>query len=572
MKKSILALIVVLMLSLCWLLPAYAADPILVENISLGQETAVLSVGKTLTLKPVIEPKKATNKKLEWSSSNDEIATVKDGKVKGISTGDVTITVNSSDGSNITATLTISVVQPVKKITTSDSKLILAPGTTWKPEITIEPTDASITKLAWTSSNDRIANVDENGEISAVAVGKCNIIGTATDDSKKKVSISVQVMEHDILILVPGEVQVNFDTRDTAYGSMMQIGRLVIKDTEETTVTFKKGLVCEGTANQTLRPLKPGSETIESVTKHNGKKVTGKSKHTVFIAQSAVPIENDDTIGRLEAESYEGHTYQVFYSNRSWDDAESFCEKHGGHLVTITGEKEQKFIERYLAKAEKQESYWIGLNSGKSSRFSTWVTKEAISYTNWADGNPDRNQSYSCARIAASEYSDKNRWTMKRGSWDDESNTYYYINGFICEWDEDNSPNVLPVNKTIEAEASPKSDTFQNAFPTIITTNTESPFSQSLTLNAGKESETSIIGYFLPSGTYNITNQDTEKAIKIIPYENVKQTIDGSEEFKTPKDKKPILVFPGKTGELSIEENEFILFSDEEFNVLIDKV
>ena len=110
MKKSALTFGIVLLLTLCWLFPAYAADPVLVENISLGQESAVISVGKTLALKSVIEPKKATNKKLVWSSSNDEIATVKDGKVKGISTGDATITASSSDGSDITATITISCI------------------------------------------------------------------------------------------------------------------------------------------------------------------------------------------------------------------------------------------------------------------------------------------------------------------------------------------------------------------------------------------------------------------------------------------------------------------------------
>ena len=51
---------------------------------------------------------------------------------------------------------------------------------------------------------------------------------------------------------------------------------------------------------------------------------------------------------------------------------------------------EQKFIERYLAKAEKQQSYWIGLTTGKDRAFTAWVTKEAISYTKWMDGNPDR--------------------------------------------------------------------------------------------------------------------------------------------------------------------------------------
>lgn len=454
MRKSILFVISLICL-FCFAFPVLAADPVLVESITLDQTSAVISVGKILNVKAVIAPKKATAKKPEWISSDETIATVQNGKVKGIAPGTAIITAKATDDSGVIASAEITVVQPIKKITADNTKLILAPNTTWRPEINIEPENATIQKLVWTSSNDKIANVDENGVISAVTIGKCTIIGTATDDSRKKINISVQVKNHDVLILMPGEVQVDFETRGNWYGSRIQIGRRVWEESEETIVTYKKGLVCEGSSEHKLRPLKPGSETIEIVTKHNGKKVTGKRSINVFVAQSAVVIENEETIGRLEAESYNGHTYQIFYSERTWDDAEAFCEKLGGHLVTITGENEQKFIERYLAKAQKQQSYWIGLNSGKNTVFSTWVTKEAISFTKWADGNPDRNQPYSCGRIAASEYADQNNWTMKRGTWDDESNNYSFINGFICEWDEENSQKALPPIGEESAEIDP---------------------------------------------------------------------------------------------------------------------
>lgn len=577
MKRIVLIIMLAMIMSLCWILPVFAADPVLIENITPNPESAIVSVGKTVNIKVIIDPKKATNKKLEWTSSNEEIATVKNGTVKAVAPGNAEITASSTDGTNISCKIDITVVQPIAKITASESKLVLAPKTTWKPEITIEPKNATVQKLAWSSSNDKIAHVDENGEISAIAVGKCNIIGAATDGSKKKVTIALQVKEHDILILVPGEVSVDFDTRNSSYGSYFQVGRLVISDTEDTTVTFKNGLVCEGSGNRKLRPLKPGSETIESVTKHNGKKVTARHSHTVFISQSAVPLENDDEIGRLEAESYEGHTYQVFYSSRSWDDAEAFCEKHNGHLVTITGEKEQKFIERYLAKAEKQESYWIGLNSGKSSSFSRWVTKEAISFTKWMDNNPDRGQPNSCVRIAASEYSDSNRWKMNRGTWDDESSTYYYINGFICEWDEENSPNVLSplepkMAESSSQEAKQETSTVQDEPTFTISSDKESPYVQTLILNAKKDTENTIHGYFIPAGKYKVTNLLSDKALKISPYENTRQTIDGNEEYKQSKDHEPILVFPDSTKELTVGENEFILFLYDEFSAYFEKV
>ena len=569
--KKICTMILSLLLTLCLILPVFAADPVPVESITLDLVSAVVSVGKTVNVKATITPKNATAKKPDWSSSDESIATVQNGKVKGIAPGTVTITARAADDSGVTAAMEITVVQPVKKITSPDTKLILAPGTSWKPEITIEPADATMQKLTWTSSSDKVAHVDENGEISAVATGKCNITGAAMDDSRQKITISVQVKEHDVLILTPGEVNVGFETRGGWSGSRLQIGSRVWEESEETIVTFKNGMVCEGSAEHKLRPLKPGSETVEITKKHNGKKVGGKTTYSIFISQSAVPLESDAEIGRLEAETYEGHTYQIFNSGRSWDNAEAFCEKHGGHLVTITSEKEQKFLERYLAKAEKKESYWIGLNSGKSTKFSNWITKEAISYTKWADGNPDRNETYSCGRMAASEYADVNNWTMGRGCWDDESSTYYYIAGFICEWDEENSPNALPPITAETDEANTGTEALPEADSITLTAGTNSPYGKELKLNAGKETETVFTGYFLPAGTYTATNQNAEKAVKIIPYENTRQTVDGSEEFKTPKDKKPVMLFPGKSGEITIGDNEFILFSDEQFDMLFEK-
>ena len=539
------------------------------SGIVLDHEDAVVSVGKTVSLKATIEPQNATLKKLEWSSSDEAVATVNGGKVKGIAPGNAVITAKATDESGTEVSVAITVVQPVKKIITDHNKLVLAPGVTWIPEITIEPEDATIRKLAWTSSNDKVANVDENGEISAVAAGSCNIIAAATDDSKQKLSISLQVKEHDVVILTPKEVHVDFDTRYASYGSYIQIGGWSSSETEEIIVTFKDGLVCEGSAEHTLRPLKAGSGTVEVQKKHNGRN-SGKNTYTVFVAQEAVPIERDDEIGRMEAESYEGHTYQAFYSGRSWDEAEKFCEKHGGHLVTITTDKEQKFLERYLAKAEKPQSYWIGLNSGKNKQFTKWITGEVLKYSKWSEGNPDGNEpSYNCARIAASEYADENGWTMKRGTWDDVGGTYYSIVGFICEWDEENSPNVLPPPEPAAEDGGEASGTAELA-PFTISSGEESPYGQELVLNAGTEKETVFTGYFIPAGKYSVTNRNADKAIKITVYDNVRQTIEGTEEFKKAKDKEAVMLFPGKSGELTVGENEFVLFSDDEFAVLFE--
>ena len=55
----------------------------------------------------------------------------------------------------------------------------------------------------------------------------------------------------------------------------------------------------------------------------------------------------------------ESSTYKLIDTGLTWNEAESYCESMGGHLATITSEKEQKIIENLLQNGTKN-SYWIG--------------------------------------------------------------------------------------------------------------------------------------------------------------------------------------------------------------------
>ena len=82
----------------------------LVTGVNLNTTTATLTEGDTLQLTVTIEPDNADNKSVSWSSSDTSIATVgTNGLVTAVKEGIATITVKSNDGSNKTATCTITV-------------------------------------------------------------------------------------------------------------------------------------------------------------------------------------------------------------------------------------------------------------------------------------------------------------------------------------------------------------------------------------------------------------------------------------------------------------------------------
>ena len=97
-KTTIFTLFFTLTLLGCETNDSGSTKKISVTGVSLSYNTYELEVGKSVTLRANIEPTDATNKNVTWSSSDTLVATVENGKVKGVSTGEAVITVATADG------------------------------------------------------------------------------------------------------------------------------------------------------------------------------------------------------------------------------------------------------------------------------------------------------------------------------------------------------------------------------------------------------------------------------------------------------------------------------------------
>ena len=82
--------------------------PIKVESVTLDITSLTMSVGETMSLTATISPSDAENQKVLWSTSNANVATVKDGTVSAIAPGEATVTVKTDDGGE-TAECTVTV-------------------------------------------------------------------------------------------------------------------------------------------------------------------------------------------------------------------------------------------------------------------------------------------------------------------------------------------------------------------------------------------------------------------------------------------------------------------------------
>ncbi len=83
-----------------------------VKSISLDKTSLSMEEGSNYTLTATITPSDATNKSLIWSSDNEKVATVTNGKVTGIAKGFAKITVSTVDG-NYSASCNVTITEKV---------------------------------------------------------------------------------------------------------------------------------------------------------------------------------------------------------------------------------------------------------------------------------------------------------------------------------------------------------------------------------------------------------------------------------------------------------------------------
>ena len=184
---------------------SYQILPITVAEIKLSQSTLSMKKGESAALTVTITPENATDKSVDWTSSDTKIATVDStGKVTAVSAGTASITCMAKDGSDKKATCKVTVTDPtppkpsvvkVTKITLNKTTASVGKGKTMQLTATVTPTNATNKAVTWKSSNTKIATVSSTGKVTAKSAGTVTITCTAKDGSGKKATCKVTVTE-----------------------------------------------------------------------------------------------------------------------------------------------------------------------------------------------------------------------------------------------------------------------------------------------------------------------------------------------------------------------------------------
>lgn len=146
------------------------------SSVELNKTTVSVKAGSTYQLKATVSPENATNKKVKWKSSDTSIVKVSSsGKITAVKPGTAKITCTTvKSGKSVTCTVKVKHVY-ISSVKITKSSADLAYGKTLTLKTKIKPSNATSTKLTWTSSNTKVATVDQNGKVKAVGEGKALI-------------------------------------------------------------------------------------------------------------------------------------------------------------------------------------------------------------------------------------------------------------------------------------------------------------------------------------------------------------------------------------------------------------
>ena len=102
------------------------------------------------------------------------------------------------DGSNKYATIKVTVKQPVTSVKLNKNSAILkvkgkAKQKTVTLKATVNPKNANVKSVKWTTSKSKIATVNSKGKVTAKKKGTCFIYATAKDGSKKSAKCKITV-------------------------------------------------------------------------------------------------------------------------------------------------------------------------------------------------------------------------------------------------------------------------------------------------------------------------------------------------------------------------------------------
>ena len=244
-----------------------------VTAVKLSASSLALTEGDVARLTATVEPADATDKTVVWSSDSPEIAEVdQEGNVTAKSEGEAVITAVCGEVSADCEVVVAKHVIPVTAVKLSASSLALTEGDVARLTATVEPADATDKTVVWNSDSPEIAEVDQEGNVTAKSAGEAVITAVSGDVSGTcTVVVSKRIIPVTSVAVIPEYVEL------TEGDSKALMVRIQPSDATDKTVVWS-------------------SDAPEIVEVSDGGRITAMSEGTAVITATSGDVSGTCTV------------------------------------------------------------------------------------------------------------------------------------------------------------------------------------------------------------------------------------------------------------------------------------
>ena len=154
-----------------------------VQSIELSELKKTMSVGETAQLMATVLPDGVIDKTVTWKIEDENIGTIdSEGNITAMAEGETKIFATVS---NVTALCALTVVPvAVESITLNETTKKMSMGETLQLVASVMPENATYKDVEWTSSDETVATVDDNGLVKTLGIGNVAITATLVTGGK----------------------------------------------------------------------------------------------------------------------------------------------------------------------------------------------------------------------------------------------------------------------------------------------------------------------------------------------------------------------------------------------------
>ena len=169
-----------------------------VTSLTLDKTELELEIGQTALLSYTMNDS-ADDRRVKWSSDNEKVAVVKDGKVRAVSGGIATVTLTAVNG--MTASCAVYVPSEVTEIQLYPAESYLGIGASMELDPYVFPGNARNRALTFQSENEQVLTVDQNGVVTGVGEGIARVKASAANGVHAFSTFHVTLLPEYLLLL-----------------------------------------------------------------------------------------------------------------------------------------------------------------------------------------------------------------------------------------------------------------------------------------------------------------------------------------------------------------------------------